>query len=791
VSAIVVLTMGLGIGASASIFSLVRAVMLRPLPFERPGELQTIWVVSPAEARIAGGWLGPRLGERLVAIAPPYLADLRARATSFSALAGFSPTWEMTLTGSGEAAVVQALYVSDGLLETLGLAPASGRGFTPEEHRRGGPRAALVSRAMWARTGGPGAPDGRSLTLNGEQYTVVGVLPDAARLPGTPAEIWIPFAHNQFAESRQVLIMTVLARPGPGVTIESARAELAVVARSLERDFPQSKDQGLAMVPLTERVSRRSRPLLFVLLGSVGLLLAIAIANVANLQLARASARQREIAVRAALGASRWRIVRQVLVESVLLSLVSAAAGLVIAYWSMGTLVSLLERDLPPDAGVRLDGAVLAAVTLVALAAGLAFGLAPALESSRSEASDALRQGARAGVGGRRIRQALVVAEVALAFVLLTSAGLLLRSFWRMSGVDPGFRTDRIVAAPLGLPDARYPTGPAREQFFDRLLARVAGLPGVEAAAIVNRLPLGGAANNAVSFQIEGREPRPEGMSADRRIASPAYFTAMGIPVLAGRAFSGADTGSSTRVAVVNREFVDQYAGGNEPIGLRVRIGLLSGPGPWLSIVGVVGDVRHHGLDEDIRPEIWVPYAQAPVNGMVLLARGQLDPASMLDPVRRSIQALDPELPVTPVTLETVVRASVAGPRSRTTLMTAFAAAALALACVGIAGVVAYNVSRMSRDIGVRMALGADRRSILRLVLRSGLAPALSGLLIGIAAAFAATRGLSSLLFETSPLDVPTYLAVSLALLAVATGACLAPAIRASRVSPVEALRVE
>jgi putative ABC transport system permease protein len=790
-TAVVLLTMALGVGGSAAIFSLVRAVMLRPLPYADPGGLLTIWVDAPSGARIASGWLGPQLGERLIPVAPPYLADLRARTTSFSDIAAFSPTWEMTLSGAGEASIVQALYVSDGLMNMLGLAPAAGRDLIAEDHRRGAARGALVSPAIWKQIGGHGVPDGRPMTLNGQQYSVVGLLPEAARLPGTPGEIWIPLAQNPFAEARQVTLMTVLARLRPEVSLETAREELRSVAASFERDFPASKGHGLALVPLNERMSRRSRPLLFVLLASVGLLLAIAIANVANLLLARASVRRREIAVRAALGASRWRIVRQVLVESVLLSLAAAAAGVLMAHWTLASLVSLLEKDLPPGADVTLDGVVLVVTTAVAFVAGLAFGLAPALESSRTGAADALREGSRTGTGGRRLRQALVTVEVALAFVLLASSGLLLRSFWRLSDVEPGFRTARIVAAPLGLPDARYPSGATRQQLFDRLLAGTGALPGVESVAIVNRLPLGGAANNAVEFEIEGRPPRPDGMSADRRVGSPAYFATLGIPLSEGRTFSASDTAARPLVAVVNRAFTKRYWGPETPIGGRVRIGLLSGPGPWLTIVGVVGDVRHHGLDAEIRPEIWVPYAQAPVNGMVLVARTAMDPLALIDPLRRTVQSLDPELPVTPVTLEHVVSASIAGPRSRATLLSAFAAVALLLSTVGIAGVVAYNVSRMKRDIAVRMALGADRRSILGLVLRNGLRPAAAGLVIGVGCALLATRAMASLLFEIQPGDAVTFITVALGLLLVAAVACLLPAIRATRVSPVSALHVD
>lgn len=793
VTAIVVLTMALGIGATSAIFSVVRAVILRPLPFADPAGLYTVWVELPSGAKVASGWLGPQLGDRLVPVAPPFLADLRERATSFSQLAGFSPTWNMTLTGAGTAVNIQALYVSDGLMNILGLSPLAGRDFTAEEHTRGGPRAVLVSHSIWKQVGGEGAPDGRPVTLNGEPYAVIGLLPDAAQLPGTPGDIWIPFARNQFADARQVTLMTVLARLRPEVSEDAARSELHAVAQSFERDFPVAKGQGLDIVRLSDRVSRRARPLLLILGISVALLTLIAVANVANLLLARASARQREIAVRTALGAGRWRIVRQVLTESVLLAFAGAAAGVAMAYWSLDTLVSLLYSDLPPRADVRLDWQVLAFTGLVALGAGVLFGLAPAFEVSRGAGLDALRHGARAGEGGRRIRQALVAAEIALAVVLLIGAGLLIRSFLNLSSVNPGFRTDSTVTASVGLPAARYPDGAACLQFVERMLGSISALPGVHSAAVVNRLPLGGATNNAVDIQIEGRQPEPGPgmMNVDRRVGSTDYFKTLAVPVLAGRVFDERDDAMAPLTAVVNQSMARRYWGSADPLGARVRIQLLSGPGPWLTIVGVVGDVRHHGLAADVRPEVWVPYTQAPVNGIIVVARTSTDVQSMLETLRRTIQSQDPEIPVTPQTLDAVVATSIQGPRSRTSLLSVFAGLALVLAVIGVAGVVAYTVSRTVRDIGVRMALGAERRDILRLVLLHGLTPAAIGAAAGILGALAGTRALSGMLFGVGPADPLTYVTVAIGLVATAGLACLLPAIRATRVDPVTVLRVD
>ena len=790
-AAVIVVTMALGIGASSAIASLVRAVMLRPLPYRDPGGLMTIWNDTPTGASIASGWLGPQLGERLSPIAPPYLADLQERTTSFSDIVGVSPSWEMTLTGAGEASTVQALYVSDGMLDILGLAPAAGRDFTGVDHQAGAARVVLVTNQMWRRTGGQGAPDGRAIYLNGEPYSVVGILPEAARLPGTPGEIWIPLVHNPFAAARQVTLMTVLARVRPGVTMHAAREELKAVAIGFERDFTHSKGYSLALVPLSDRVSSRAKPLLMMLVASVALLVAIAVTNVANLLLARASDREREIAVRAALGAGRRRIVRQVLTESVFLALLGAAGGLLMAWWTLGSLVALLQRDLPPGAAVTVDWFVVVVTGAMAVSAGLLFGMAPAFSASKSGPADALRHGARAGSRGKRLRQGLVTVEVALAFVLLTAAGLMLRSFWRLSDVDPGFRTERMIAAPLSLPSARYPNGSDRAQFFERLVYSTRQLPGIQSAALVNRLPLSGSTNNAVNIHLEGRPADPRSMNVDRRIASPDYFTAMGISRFAGRVFAETDTAQSLPVTVINTEMARRYWPAADPIGARVRIELLSGPGPWLTVVGVVGSVRHHGLDAEVRPELWVPYAQAPVNGMVLIARTSVEPESLLASVRRTVQAVDPELPVVPSTMEAIFHGSIAGPRSRTTLLLAFASVALILATVGIAGVVAYTVSRMTRDIGVHLALGADRRGILRMVLQQALTPTLVGLGVGIVAALGATTLLTTMLFEVRPSDPGTFSAVAAGLLFVAIVASLLPALRATRVDPVSVLRVD
>jgi putative ABC transport system permease protein len=790
-TAVVVVTLALGIGATTAIFSLVHAALLRPLPYPNADELQTAWVESKEGATVGGGWIGTRIGERLGSFGALYLGDLRARLTSFISLEGMSPSWTMTVTRAGEPGPIETAFVSDGLVRLLGLEITSGRDFTPDEHKPGAPRAVIVSDSLWARIGGQGVPDTERVTLDGLEYTVVGVAREL-QLPGMPVDALIPFVQNPFYERRFVGIMIVLGRLRPDVSGSVASAELQTTAQSLARDYPEtSGGKGLRIVPLHERFVRRSRALLSALFASVGLLILIGCANVANLLLVRASARQREIAVRSALGAGRLRIVRQLVTESIVLSLAGAVAGLLVARWTLGFLAVLLAEDLPPGLSASLDPPVLIFTSVVALATGVLFGLAPAFQASRGGLPDSLRQGSRAGAGSSRLRGALVVAEVALATVLVAGSGLLVRSLVKLTNVDPGFRTERVVSAGIFLSDAKYPQPADKLAFFERAIASVQALPGVESAGIVNRLPLGGATNNSTFVVIDGQTvTRGQVPLIDRRIASIDYFRTLSVPLVAGRFFDSRDTPSGARVAIVNRTMAKMW-GGTDPIGRRVALGTLARPGTWLTIVGVVGDVRHHGLGRAAHPELWVPSAQAPVNGMVLVARTRTDPAAMTDDIRGIIRSMDPEIPAPASTMEEVVTASVQAPRSRTLLVGGFALLALALAAIGIYGVVSYAVSRMTRDIGVRMALGARTSDIRRLILRQGLTPVVAGLLVGTAAALLAMRAIESMLFEVTPGDPLTLAAVTVGLLGIGVLACLIPARRAARVDPVTALRME
>ena len=796
---VVVLTLALGIGATTTIFSVVHAVLIKPLPYPDANGLQSIWMTDPKATAGDMRGLGGRRGDPRVPVSLPTLGDLAARSSSFECLAGFSPTWPMTATGGGEAETVPAAWVTDGLFSMLGLAPEVGRDLSAEDHRTGAPRVALVGRALWDRRFGGARLDGQTITLDGVPFTVVGILPRSAMLPNTQSIVWLPFAYNPFATRRDVTIVYALGRLKPATTVQAADGELASVAASLSRDYPATyAGRGFTIVPLRSMIVGDVRTTVLVLFGAVGCLILIACANVANVMLARATSRHREIAVRAALGATRGQILQQLVVESLLLAVAGGAAGIALAWWGTSVVSAMFEMRLPVGTSLRLDVSVLIFATALSLVTGIVFGLAPALHAARVNLNDTLKESAQTGSGaGSRVRGALVVAEVALSLVLLCGAGLLVRSFWILAHVDPGFRTGHVVQAGVGLSPVRYPDAQRRRSYYAQAIEKIGALPGVTGVGAVNRLPLGSPANNVVYLEVEG-QPAPLPGSAtmvDRRVATPQYFQIMGIPLIGGRGFTRQDGSGAPLVAIVNRAMAKRFWPDGDPIGRRVRIGLQvqgQNASPWLAIVGVVGDVRHRGLDMDPNPEFYVPYEQASVQGMVLVARTDGDPRPLVEGVRTQLRALDREEPISgPTTLDEVLSQSVAQPRSRTLVFAAFAALALLLAAVGVYGVVSYAVSRMTRDIGVRVALGAGAADIVRMVVARGLRPVVAGLALGLVGALALSRMLTTLLFVVTPTDPLTYAAVASTLLAVAAIAAYVPARRAARVNPIVALRTE
>ena len=799
---VAVLTLALGIGANSAIFSVVNAVVLRPLPYAAPERLVALW-----------GDLNQSGFEELELSAPEY-ADFRARgAHVFEDVAAFN-VGGFNLTGAGEPERIQGVYATASLFPTLGVAPLRGRAYTAEEDRPGSDDVAVISHSLWRRRfGSDPAAVGKTVTLDGRPTTIVGVMPPDFRFPGHDTDVWKPAAFDAdllSPNNRGSHFLSAVARLRPGFTLGRAREEVAALARAQGEENRNTYPRGFgaSLRPLDEEVVGPSvRTSLFLMLFAVGALLLIACANVANLLLARAASRRKEVAVRTALGAGRARIMRQLLTESVLLSLAGGAAGLVLALWGVDLLVTLAPEGTPRVAEVGLDARVVAFTFGVSLLTGVVFGLAPALYASKVDLNESLKEGGRGGTEGAsrgRLRGLLVVGEFALALVVLACAGLLVRSFARVLEERPGFDARGVLTMRLVLPESKYKSYDAHRAFYENLFARLRGLPGVEAVGANNLLPFNGSGGSR-GFLIEGRpvppgQPHPE---EQLRFVTPGYFEALRVPLLRGRDLTERDVAGGTRVALVSRSMAERHWPGEEAIGKRfayanIRRGSEHAP-EWIEIVGVVGDVKHRGLDIDPRPEIYVPVYQplftnrpTPPLSLYVAVRTKGDPAALAPSVRREVAAVDPEQPLANVrTMEERVAGSVAERRFNMTLLGVFACVALALAAVGVYGVMAYAVARRTHEIGVRVALGAQRGDVVRLVLRQGMWLALAGVGCGVALAYAATRLMQGLLYGVSPTDPLTFAGVSALLAAAALLACLVPARRATKVDPMIALRYE
>jgi len=786
-TAISIVTLALGIGANSAIFSVVNAVVLRPLPYQDSERLAMLWTTKDANL------------EQPFSFAD--YNDLKLQAKSFSAIGAASPLWSFTLTGNGEPEPVQGMYFSASMFELLKVAPEKGRAFTADEDRTGGPPVVIISRGLWERRFG-GDPNviGKPVSISGTTATIVGIMPAQFQFLDPAAELWMPLWQNQFASSaRQVRLLSVAGRLNDGVQTSEANAELTNIAQRLESAYPESnRGVSLRVVPLHAQVTGKVRPALFLLFGAVGLVLLIACANIVNLMLVRSAARRREIAVRAALGAGRLRLLRQLLTESITLSLIGGAAGVLIGSWGVNALLALNPIPIPSYNKIGVDMTVLAFTLAASVITGVVFGLAPAWQSLRVDLNSALKEGGRGSVaesGQRRLSSLLVITEMAMAMVLLIGAGLLLRSFAHLLDVKPGFTTENLLTMQIGLPNVAYQEPQKRATFMQQLEASLRGAPEVASVGFVTRLPLMSTMNNITSYMaIEGREvPAGERPEIDFRRASTGYFQTMGIPLLSGRLVTEQDVTNGSRFVLINEAMAKRFWPGEDPVGKRISTMVSSGQQiPWQTIVGVVGNVRHLGLDVEPRPEIYYHTNTSPPFGPVAVIRTTSDPARLISIARAKVRELDRDVPISNVnTMEQLVAQSVAQRRFGMFLLGTFALLALLLAAIGIYGVVSYSVTQRTQEIGVRMALGASATDVLKMVLRNGMSLALIGVGLGLVGAFGLTRLMSRLLFEVTPTDVTTFALVSVGLISVALLACYLPARRAMKVDPLEALRYE
>jgi putative ABC transport system permease protein len=783
-SAVVVLTLALGIGANTAIFSVVNAVLLRPLPFKDPERVVMVWL-NGAEA--AGG-------DRVPMSLADFL-DWRAQTHSFERVAFFH-TDNFNYAGGDTPEEVNGAVTSADFFNVFGARAEMGRTFLPEEEKPGAARVVVVSHGFWQRRlGADPRAVGREITLDSQPYTVVGVMPAVFDFPHEEVELWAAY-QIQPPTGRGPNWLRGVARLRQGVAIQQARAELNALP---DPERPNQPPQGkrFNVLGVNDYLVGDVRPALLTLLGAVALVLLIATANVANLLLARSASREKEVAIRTALGASRARIVRQLLTESLLLASLGGGLGLLFAYWGVELLLALNPVQIHRLQQSTLDARVLTCTTAVSLLTGLFFGLAPALQASKAGLNETLKEGGRSsteGAGRRRLRGALVVAEMALSLMLLVGAGLLVRSFISLRRVDPGVNPSHVVTMQIPLPRTKYSKDEQRLGLYEQLLARVEGVPGVESAALASSLPpdLQTLWN---PFSIEGRPPRPESELpvGDYILVTPEYFSALGIPVLRGRAFTDADREGAPRVCLINQTLAREFFPGEDPLGRRLKQGPDRPDNPFMEIVGVVGDVRYEGLDAKVQPAYYLPFAQNGWGDMSLLVRSSAtDPAALVPAVRGELRALDPELPLAGVrTMDELLTRSVAEPRFRTLLLAVFACAALLLAAVGIYGVMSYTVAQRTHEIGIRMALGAQGRDVLRLVVGQGVRLTLVGVLLGLAGALLLTRVLTGLLFGVSATDPLTLVCVPLLLSLAALLACYVPARRASKIDPLVALRYE
>ena len=797
---VAVVTLALGIGANSAIFTVVNAVLLRPLPVAAPEQLVFIWQTHP---------FGKRIGVEQLPVSNADFLDWQEQSNLFEGMSMID-SWGGNLTGGDTPEHVDGAKVSVNLFSLLRAQPMLGRDFNLEQANPGNERVVILSHSLWQRRFGSDAGIvGRQIQIDNQPYTVQGVMgpgfvfPKDVGLPNyftfAKTEMWLPIALTaEQRANRGSHHLAVVARLKPGATLEQAQSQLAGIAKHSEEQNPEdSKDWGTSVNLVHEQVVGASRRAILILLGAVGFVLLIACANVANLLLARSTSRQKEIAIRTALGAGRARIVRQLLTESLLLSLAGGVIGVILAAWGVRLLLLFSSDRLPRIAEIHVDNRVLWFTFAVSLLTGLLFGLVPALQVSKTDLNESLKESGRSAMGGRhrqRARNLLVVSEVALSLVLLVGAGLLAKSFLRLQSVNAGFTPDHLLTATLELPRAKYEDDAQKSQFFRQVVERASGLPGVEAAGAISHLPLSGK-EELDGFSIEGRTDPIEAsqiQTADFRVITPDYFSAMRIPLLKGRFFNQQDRASTTYSAIIDESFARRFFPGEDPLGKRIdEDGSRSRRG-FAVIVGVVGGVKHTDVKAEARPTMYVPAEQSPWETMTLVVRSSGNPTTLAAALREEVSAVDKDQPLSEIgTMEQLFGKAVAPQRFNLMLVSLFAALALALSSVGVYGVIAYSVTQRAQEMGVRLALGANSRDILRLIIGQAMRVSLFGVGLGLLAAVALTRVMTSLLFEVSATDPVVFAGLAVVLIAVTLVASYIPARRATKVDPLVALRYE
>jgi putative ABC transport system permease protein len=782
-SLVALLTFALGIGVNAAVFTVYNGVLLRPLPYPDADRITMVWMDNRRE----------RIKEDITSW-PNYM-DWRSQNSSFAHLAGFTAA-SFNLTGAGDPERLRGAQATANFFDVIGVKPVLGQVFTEKEETPGNDGVIVLSYGLWQRRFG-GASDvvGKTMTLNGRAFQIIGVMPAGLDVP-EKTELWKPLAPDANTRSaRNAFWLPVIGRLKPGISVEQAQTEMNGIGTRIEQTYPEQKGFGVYVVSLHRQIVGDIERPLTVLLGAVGFVLLIACANLGNLMLGRSAARRKELAIRTALGAGRWRLVRQMVTETCVLAFAGSLLGLLLAYWTTDLFIGIGGGTIPRPDVVRIDGRVIAfALAMAALAAILA-GVVPAVQTSGGSLADPLKEGGRdSGTGGsRRTRDVLIAVEVALAFMLLAGAGLLARTLWTMQQVDRGFRTDHIASMAISLPPALFATADDVRTFQARLLERTRTLPGVEAAAFGTQVlqPL---ITNSGVFSVEGQPyPPPEQrIEYPTEVVSPGFFETVGIRLAEGRFFTAQDTPQAPLVIVVNETLAKQTWPGQSPLGRKMKPGPPDGQGPWFNVVGVIKDARRADLRRQIRPEIYFCSLQGARRTMTLYVRTSGDPMAIVPAIRSEVRAIHPQVPLFAVsTLDTQMSESLAQPRFSAVLLGGFALLALVLASIGIYGVTSYAVSQRRREMGVRMALGAKAVEVLSLILRQHLVPALIGVAIGIAGALAVSRFLESLVYGVGTTDALTFVTVGLVLLAVAALAAYIPARRATRVDPLIALRAE